>query len=309
MTDVVIWGRLPPPLGGVTRCVQGLAEALSAAGIVHTVVDWRQRQAVAHALGSRRALHVHNVSSVLRLVFVIAVKRLNGAKSIVYFHSGTLPAQLRSPLRRRLARWGFRVVDAVWVTNAELARTIEDISGVRAKVVSPFSAKGLVNSRGSARPRSVLLFVGYGKDLYGLSTAIAVKSSSALKGWSWTVVAYGDADSCEQVRRRAEASDFNVLVNVDPESVGRVLAEHEVLLRPTTADGDAMIVREALAAGMRVVASDVVPRPAGVELSSLGIDEVAATISAGGRFSDGGGLGNSVAEEVMSLVRNRTVGK
>lgn len=308
MTDVVIWGRRPPPLGGVTRCVQGLSDALSVAGVDHAVVDWRQRQAVAHVLGSRSALHVHNVSNVLRFAFVIVARFLNGASTIVYFHSGTLPTQLQSPWRRRLARWGFRLVDAVWVTNAELAEAIEDLSGVRAKVVSPFSAKGTVDSRGSARERSVVLFVGYGKEIYGLSTAIAVKSTTAMHGWSWTVVAYGDNDSCEQVRRKAERSGFNVLVNVDPACVGRVLADHEVLLRPTTADGDAMIVREALATGMRVVASDAVPRPAGVELSGLGVDEMSAAITAGGRVSDGMGLGIPVVEEVIALVRHRAGG-
>lgn len=309
MTDVVIWGRRPPPLGGVTRCVQGLSNTLMTAGIKHAVVDWRQRQAIFHLLNSRRALHVHNVSSALRLAFVIVAKLSSGGESIVYFHSGTLPEQMQSTLRRQIARWGFRLVDAVWVTNAGLARTIEELSGVSAKVVSPFSVKDPALSREAPRPRSIVLFVGYGKDLYGLSTAIDVKSSSALEGWSWTVVAYGDANSCEQVRRRAETAGFKVLVNLDPEGVSQILADHEVLLRPTTADGDAMIVREALAAGMRVVASDVVPRPAGVELSSVGADEISAAIVAGGRASDGAGLGRSVAEEVMDAIRHRAFDK
>ena len=44
----------------------------------------------------------------------------------------------------------------------------------------------------------------------------------------------------------------------------------DVLVRPTLTDGDALSVREALALGRRVVASDVAPRPRGVVLFRSG---------------------------------------
>jgi glycosyltransferase involved in cell wall biosynthesis len=66
-----------------------------------------------------------------------------------------------------------------------------------------------------------------------------------------------------------------LLASVDPELRGRVglwigeqllpAFDHDVIyLRPTRTDGDAVSVREALAAGVAVIASDVVTRPAGV---------------------------------------------
>ncbi|HUB08464.1 MAG TPA: glycosyltransferase, partial [Myxococcales bacterium] len=45
-----------------------------------------------------------------------------------------------------------------------------------------------------------------------------------------------------------------------------LLAATDVFLRPTLADGDAISVREALAAGAAVVATSVVPRPAGTRI-------------------------------------------
>src|SRR5262249_16737037 len=44
----------------------------------------------------------------------------------------------------------------------------------------------------------------------------------------------------------------------------------DLLVRSTLADGDAISVREALALGRRVVASDVAPRPPGVCLHRAG---------------------------------------
>jgi glycosyltransferase involved in cell wall biosynthesis len=49
-----------------------------------------------------------------------------------------------------------------------------------------------------------------------------------------------------------------------------VLREADVFVRPTRADGDAVTVREALALGRRVVASDVGHRPAGCLLFPAG---------------------------------------
>ena len=301
MTDVVVWGRRPPPLGGVTRCVQGLATSLAAQGVDFVVVDWREPAALRTVMSARRAVHVHNVSSVLRLAFVIVARTLSGARSVVYFHSGTLQAQLQSPLRRRLARWGFRLVDDVWVTNEDLARTIADVAGVEATVVSPFSDSALTSrSAGTARERTAVKFVGYRKELYGQDVVRRAWAGPELADWKLTVVAYGDGESCERVRSEAEAAGFEVRLNLTPDEVGRVLSEHAVLLRPTYADGDAMIVREALAAGTRVVASDVVPRPAGVELVGQTPEALIDGILNGGRPSDGTGLGQPIFDQVVA---------
>ena len=59
------------------------------------------------------------------------------ADDVVYFHSGTLPDQLRSRLRQRVARWGFRRVDEVWTTNASLVNVIGEAAGLSGTNVWP----------------------------------------------------------------------------------------------------------------------------------------------------------------------------
>lgn len=308
MPEVIVWGRRPPPLGGVTLCVQGLSTALRTAGVDHVVVDWREREALRHMVRSRRALHVHNVSSVLRLAFVIMAKTVSRAHTVVYFHSGTLPHQLGSPLRRRIAKWGFRFADEVWTTNASLVDVIGEAAGISATIVSPYSVTP-PQPVGERTENSVVLLVGYGKELYGLDLALAAKRDHRLAGWRWTVVAYGDEASCARVRMRAEGAGCAVRINLEPGEVAATLGLHAVLVRPTSTDGDAMVVREALAAGMRVVASDVVPRPRGVELFSLGVDELVVALAEGGRRSQGEGLGLPISDQVFqALAAHRRVG-
>jgi hypothetical protein len=48
------------------------------------------------------------------------------------------------------------------------------------------------------------------------------------------------------------------------ENMSNLLKDIEIYLRPTQSDGDSLLVRDALCAGCRVLASDVVPRPKGV---------------------------------------------
>jgi glycosyltransferase involved in cell wall biosynthesis len=95
-------------------------------------------------------------------------------------------------------------------------------------------------------------------------------------------------------------------LNLSVPEVTAALARSEVFLRPTDWDGDSVIVREALAVGARVVATDVSARPAGVELSGRSGQELAHAVLRSGRVSDGAGLATlTVADAVRSALEER----
>jgi glycogen(starch) synthase len=96
------------------------------------------------------------------------------------------------------------------------------------------------------------------------------------RGLGWRVYAYADLDRGEALA---------------------VLRTCDVFLRPTRADGDSISVREALALGVRVVASDAAVRPAGVHCHAAGsgaalaaavLEALAAPAPAGMRSASGG---------------------
>ena len=90
-TAVVIWGRKPPPLGGVTRCVEGLSNALLARGITHQVANPTSPWTLLCGLLARRSqLSLFNVSSISRLPIVFFLATMTAGRSVLYFHSGTL---------------------------------------------------------------------------------------------------------------------------------------------------------------------------------------------------------------------------
>jgi glycosyltransferase involved in cell wall biosynthesis len=60
-----------------------------------------------------------------------------------------------------------------------------------------------------------------------------------------------------------------------------LMSKSDLFVRPTYQDGDAISVREAVAAGVPVVASNVGTRPPGVALFRAGnVDELTKTLSA-----------------------------
>jgi glycosyltransferase involved in cell wall biosynthesis len=73
-----------------------------------------------------------------------------------------------------------------------------------------------------------------------------------------------------KVESRGLGSFVRLLGDVPHEACLAVLARSALMVRPTFADGDAISVREALALGVPVVASDAAPRPAGTLVFQTG---------------------------------------
>ena len=86
------------------------------------------------------------------------------------------------------------------------------------------------------------------------------------------------------------------------EEISELLDEVNVLLRPTSADGDSGIVREALAQGVTVIASNVAPRPSGVVLAELSIDGFIRAWRDRSPISEGNGLGEPLDDALTALM-------
>lgn len=124
----------------------------------------------------------------------------------------------------------------------------------------------------------ILVFYGHsfmdhaGDDVYGFYDMLVMyaKLVAQCQGPVGLVYCISDqSDSLNLARLRSKAEELGVHARIywqigALQSMQSLWAKADVYARPTSTDGDSVAVREALDQGVRVVASDVCPRPDGV---------------------------------------------
>jgi glycosyltransferase involved in cell wall biosynthesis len=285
---VSLVGNWPRPYGGVAVHVAALARALRARGADVVVLDIGRgdhrgagirpaRGALRYALAlsavaaEGRLVHLHtsgaNPKSWLAALAAGRARHAGGPRGVLTLHSGSAPAYLRSdPARRALAATACAAFGAVVAVNQEIADEL-----IRA---------------GVGRTSLVVLPAFSGEVLEPLDpppglAAFRARHAPLLAAALAPGPVYGAAQLADAFRRlrggfpRAGLVVFGAATGAPSWSgpgllglgeIGHgaalaVLAEADVFVRPTLADGDALSVREALALGCAVVASDVGHRP------------------------------------------------
>jgi len=307
----VQWARHPGPVGGVTRCVEDLTAVLRGAGHEVRYVDTGSPVRAMRALSfvwHRRCLHLFHITRVWRAIVLSPLFWILPGRTVLVLHSGAVRQQVevQKPWRARVLRLSLWAYDRIWVVSADIGDALPDHLNERVRIVSPFVPSPVPAASLPARERH-LLAVATNSGLPHYNAQLAVDVVRLLRrDWPdarlW-ILAY-DHDGPDLARLRETVADLDwveLSLNLGAAEVTAALARSEVFLRPTAWDGDSVIVREALAVGTRVIASDVSSRPAGVELSGLGDQELAATVVRSGRVSDGAGLATrTVADEACA---------
>lgn len=306
---VVQWAQERGEVGGVTRTVHLLTERLRAEGHEVTYVDTGSANRAVRglrAVGGRHTRHIFHITRLWRAMVLAPVFALLPGRSALVLHSGSTARQVAemSGAQRRLLAASLRAYDEIWGVNGEIVRAVPRSLADRVRVVTPYvdvtgeppeDAESAEN--GAHEPHLMTVSTNANQSHYGIDLAL---EAMGLVRESWPdarllVLAYGtDGPPMDALREElARVAWAELTWNLSPEEVRRRLSRSTVFLRPTSWEGDSVIVREALAAGARVVATDVSPRPAGVELAAASASELAEAVLRGGRPSDGAGLGST----------------
>lgn len=313
------WAQVPGPVGGVTSSVEGLTAAVSALGAEVVRVNTAAPPEMAASLPRlwrRHALHLLHITNLHRAILVAPVMGAVPGRTAVVLHSGSTRRQLErmSPWLRRAVTAALHAYDEVWAVNDEIREVLPRVLRGRVRVVSPFvPPTAVVAGTGASRePHLLTVATNSGQHYYGADLAVDAVER-ARQRWPdarlWVLGYDRDGEEMAQLRRRVAGLDWvEVSFNLASSEVTEALRRSGVFLRPTSWDGDSVIVREALACGARVVASDVAPRPAGVELAPLEADALAAAVVDGGRPSTGVGLASETivdaARDALGLTRD-----
>ena len=298
-------GPFPPPHGGVSIHVARAAEELRSAGIpcrvLNTVrcappsgqyIGVRSRFGIAaevarHALAGW-TIHVHTNGHnrrgwLLALLCGVAAEPAPG--SVLTLHSGLTPRYLDSggPAARRVAASACGVYGRVVCVNPSIKAAVGRL-GIASGSLAVIPAFLGSARAGSAVPAPVVTWMRsrdpvlcavlsfrpeYGFELL-LEAVARLRRSSPRLG----LLVIGDSEHRNEAVRVAEASGQGTAVLLvgdvsHPECLA-LMARSDVFVRATLADGDAISVREAIALGTPVVASDAAGRPPGVSLFRAG---------------------------------------
>lgn len=309
-------GPVPPPWGGVQTHIMSLRERIRARGDRCSILNLTRHRQEDHddlyfpssakeVLARINALkpdvvHVHLGGSLFarQAALFIALSLRPKTKNVFTFHSGGYPSSDEGKAASKMSLRGFslRRLDAVIGVNQQLIEVFEryGVKRNRLHLIEPF-ANTLdhdVIAREVLPPeieefarahKTLLLAVGLLEPEYGLDVQLAAFKSVRAQIPDAGLLLIGSGSLHDALRAEIDAHPEreHILLAGDvarPKTLAAI-ARASVLLRTTHYDGDALSVREALALGTRVLATDNGMRPNGVHLlEQLDADLLARTI-------------------------------
>lgn len=306
---MILVGPYPPPAGGVSTHIARLAEAIRARGLAVAVVNHYRtpvphplviadldRNPVRYWRVLRRldapVIHYHHSRWYTLVAAALALRR-SPAATMITVHGGELEAFLRRriPGIVPLTRWALESFDELVAVSVEIQRSLEAVVRRPVAVIpaylpatdepralseraEAFVVGGVTLVMSGSRPS----IDGHGRTIYGLETAIEAFALLGERHRELRLAIFlaspprsrREARLVEMIVARAGAEDVRRRIGMFyGEPLTAALRWAAVYLRPTVTDGDAVSVREALACGVPVLASDVVLRPAGVHTLAL----------------------------------------
>jgi glycosyltransferase involved in cell wall biosynthesis len=293
--SILLVGCLPPPVGGVSVHLQRLTARLEQEGhrwrllddapITPLLLPMKLAMAFTAArLAGVQVVHCHSGNWRTRY-FCAWLGRLLGLRVLLTLHSFR---PLINPRTCWLARRALRLVAGVVAVSEDVRTRCLEHGARPERVRVQYAYLDPLPVQSGPLPAQVLDFISDhspivsasafqlrfhdGLDLYGLDLLMRLtRDLRVLQPNAGLIFVLPEAglpqylDAC-RTRLRAEGLDAHFLIHQGTLDFPTLLRRSDLLVRPTTTDGDSLSLREALFVGCRVLASDAVPRPEGVAL-------------------------------------------
>ena len=302
---IVLLGPYPPPHGGVQTHIVALREYLLSRGDACSVINITRHRSAADpgvhhptsALGviallrSLRpdVIHLHVGGPLPHRVLALALAcTLLAPRSVFTFHSGGYPSspEGRTAAPNTLRGWLLRRFDHVIAVNQELGTMFRrfGVRPGRLSVIEPHAVGALpalqpederpAIDRFAKEHAPLLLSVGLLEPEYDVPAQVRALESLRTTQPGAGLLLIGSGSLEQELRALIDASSARAHIllagDVPHRRTLQAIASCSALLRTTLYDGDAISVREALALGTPVIATDNRMRPAGVHLVPLG---------------------------------------
>ena len=269
---IVIVGPTPPPPGGVGTSILSVVAALSQEkGIEAIRLEWYE---VWRSLSIRPHVIHFNFSKPVKRLFGSLIGRLLGATVVHTVHDNEFN------LRHWANIGAMRISDGLIVLNEQVHKTLAGRTTAKVELMTPILRAGNQCEPGTLDAETSAIMDAQGAVKFAVVYAHAKDYRGAIETYGmffvgnllpqlkehgiWVIFLdpKGEYETAELNPHRTDNA-----IHIKRRVNFRALLERaEMYLRPTSTDGNSVAVLEALEMGVPVIASDVVPRPAGVIL-------------------------------------------
>jgi glycosyltransferase involved in cell wall biosynthesis len=318
---VALLGPYPPPWGGVQTHIASIKDRLDRMSVACTVLNITRHRddpqpgvvypkSAFELLWQLRALrptavHLHVGGHFTRRVQLLALacSSLPRARTLFTLHSGGYPStpEGRAARPRSLAGVALRRYDGLIAVNAEIADVFERFGALPSQIhtIAPHPPDADIRriamdarsgredvERFMATHHPALVTVGLLEPEYNLTLQMRAlaRVREAYPNAGLVIIGSGSLESDLRSCARSLPWYPHIMIAGDVARAAtlRAIRQADLMVRTTSYDGDAVSIREALALGTRVVATDNGARPSGIVLTPVGDEAalVSATIAA-----------------------------
>ena len=261
LNKVCIFGRIPPPFGGVTVSIKNYITALETKGIEVHLFSFR-------SLAKRYDLsHIHYSLPYKRFIAALIAKIIS--KKVIFTVHGN---QFKHS--NKINRWTLTFVDGVILLNYTIyckEKEYFENHNIKTIVLTSILKEGLqldfVNKMYFEKKPNLKYILVYAykkaifdkKDLYGLD--FIIKNLGEFDDNYRIVILDPMSHYKTEIR---EVNSKKIIYIPKVVNFYSLLKQVDVYVRPTQTDGNSVAIQEALLLNIPVIASDVVSRPIGV---------------------------------------------
>lgn len=276
MNDLLIVGKTPPPIGGVTIHTQRLIQLLNNQ-IDFCFYNMHKFQILSFikAVKESRVAHIH-ASNPFFLLFCSIVCILLRKKSIITIHANIGRHNVFGSLAEILAIILCNIPVVLNKNSFYLAKRFNPNAIIFSSFIAPIELQSLSSDvqrkiiELKKRVHTVFctnaydrVFDKYNNEIYGIASLLQIFNSYNELG---LIVSDPQGAYFRYVSSENIVINENIIFISRPHSFFEVLRFSDCYIRNTSTDGDSISIKEALYLGVKVIATNCVDRPEGVEL-------------------------------------------
>lgn len=272
---LLIIGKIPPPIGGVTIHIERFIEHLKKDKIEYKLLDYTNLLKLYLLVQNYDVAHIHVSNKKLRLILLLFLKILN-KKSIVTYHGKYNFKNFFDKCSLKLSSKNILLNDISLIN----ANTITNNNILVGAFIPPLKINVSLTKE---KIDSIEVFTQKFSTIYCMNASDFVFDENGNEIYQGTEIinffklhpkiGLIFSDPSGKYYNKYSGITNNVLFIITPHQFVDIFKYSNYMIRFTTTDGDSLSVKEALYYNLKVFASNCVERPQGVKLINK-VDEI-----------------------------------